>query len=232
MIQVSGFSLTVGVTYYITVKAENNVGLQSTPANSNGQVVVVPVPPDTTAPSISGVSAQSITSNGATIAWTTDENSTSQVEYGRTTIYGTLTIEDALPVTSHSAVITGLIAGSEYHYRVISKDASNNETISADYTFTTLSAAGTISEAIHAYPNPCKISALNPAKFRIPNSGTGGEVGIYTVSGRLIRKLAGGAEITWDGTNTDGERIGRGIYIYKITSSSGDSVTGKLALTK
>jgi hypothetical protein len=38
--------------------------------------------------------------------------------------------------------LTDLKAGKTYHYRVISKDAANNQAESADATFTTASAAG------------------------------------------------------------------------------------------
>ncbi|OGS27488.1 MAG: hypothetical protein A2297_06060 [Elusimicrobia bacterium RIFOXYB2_FULL_48_7] len=223
-------TLTRGVTYYVSVKAENGVGMQSSTTTSNGLYVL---PLDNTPPVISGVAAQSVTQTGATIAWTTDENSTTQVEYGRTTSYGTLTIDDGTFAVSHNAALTGLIPGSLYHYRVVSIDVFGNETISQDYTFNTLAATGPIPETVHAYPNPCRaVSAANPVKFRISGASVS-EAVIYTLSGRLIRKLAGNsAELSWDGTNADGEKTGRGIYIYKITSTAGDSVTGKLALTK
>ena len=45
---------------------------------------------------------------------------------------------DANLVTSHNVTLTGLIANTKYHYRVKSNDASGNEAISKDYTFTTL----------------------------------------------------------------------------------------------
>ncbi|OGS28136.1 MAG: hypothetical protein A2297_09615 [Elusimicrobia bacterium RIFOXYB2_FULL_48_7] len=227
----SGLTLTVGVTYYISVQAENGVGLQSAAANSNGQVVVAP---DTTGPAVSAVAAQNITQTGATIIWTTDEPSTSQVEYGRSISYGRVTIDNPAMDTAHSVALPELIAGSVYHYRIISRDASNNETTSGDYTFTTSAAAGPIPETIHAYPNPCKISPAAPIKFRA-GSGNISEVGIYTVSGRLIKRLsavpgASSAEINWDGANADGQKVSRGIYIYKLTSSAGDTITGKIVL--
>ncbi|OGS24907.1 MAG: hypothetical protein A2297_03665 [Elusimicrobia bacterium RIFOXYB2_FULL_48_7] len=226
-------TLATNTTYYVSVKAENNVGLQSSTTTSNG-LVVLPPPLDTSSPSVSGVAAQNITANTATIIWTTDEGATTLVEYGRTASYGRQTIEDTALVAAHSASLTGLIENSEYHYRVISRDASGNETVSADYTFNTSVPAQPISPEVHVYPNPCKISASNPVKFRLPNNTTSGEVGIYTVSGRLIKKLGDSTagEIIWDGTNTDGEKLSRGIYVYKITSSAGTSTTGKLALTK
>src|SRR6185503_16860328 len=46
-------------------------------------------PPDTTAPAITGVGA-----SGSTVAWSTDEPATSQVEYGTSTAYGSSTTLD------------------------------------------------------------------------------------------------------------------------------------------
>ena len=226
----TGLTLSQNVTYYISVKAENGVGMQSaSTATSNGQVVLPPAPPDTSSPAISGISAQNVAATGATIVWTTDELSDSLVEYGRTVNYDKSTIKDIVLRISHSMALANLLPGSEYHFRVISVDAGGNEAASADYTFTTSAPAQPIPETVHAYPNPAK----GAVKFRIANMA-GGEVAVYAVSGRLIRKLtdASAAEIEWDGKNAAGEKVGRGIYIYKITSTAGDTVTGKIALTK
>ncbi|OGS26955.1 MAG: hypothetical protein A2297_03690 [Elusimicrobia bacterium RIFOXYB2_FULL_48_7] len=93
-----------------------------------------------------------------------------------------------------------------------------------------------VPDSVHAYPNPCKtISAANPVKFRLPGGTASGEAAIYTVSGRLIKRfsvVSGAEEITWDGTNTAGQKAGRGIYIYKLTSNNAGPVTGKIALTR
>ena len=91
----------------------------------NTAVGGIPVP-DTTPPTISSVSASSITQNSATITWTTNENADTQVEYGLTTAYGSQTTLDLSLVTSHSVSLSGLLASTLYHYRVKSKDASNN----------------------------------------------------------------------------------------------------------
>ena len=231
-VTVNDLVLSIGSTYYFTVKAENGVGGQSTATNSNGQYVVEnwSTPPY---PVISGISVSGITTNSAVISWTTDRPATSQVNYGRTTSYGKYTMEDSALVTEHSVTLTGLTPAAGYHYRVISREGSGFETISNDGIFTTKPDTLPISSNVHAYPNPCKISASSPVIFRLAGM-TGGEVNIYTISGRLIKKLtaASASEITWDGKNSDGEKVGRGIYIYKITSNTGDSVTGKLALTK
>ncbi|OGS28063.1 MAG: hypothetical protein A2297_02220 [Elusimicrobia bacterium RIFOXYB2_FULL_48_7] len=229
LVYYSGLSLTPGVTYYVRVKAENGAGLQSAIATSIGQVVM----PDTTGPVISGVSAQNITTTSVKIFWTTDEPSTSQVEYGRTINYGKFTIEDPLGAlkSTHDILLTDLITGSVYYFRVISRDAAGNETTSANYTFTALAPIIPINQGIHAYPNPYNLSRPGGMKFRIAGM-TSGEVSIYTISGRLIKKLTGSTEISWDGTNKDNEKVPRGIYIYTITQANGDKITGKIAVTR
>ena len=95
------------------------------------------VPPDTTPPVISGVSAINITITGATIIWSTNEASDSLTDYGVTIAYG-LSVSSSTLVTSHSLNLINLLPQTTYHFRVKSKDASSNEAVSADYTFTTL----------------------------------------------------------------------------------------------
>jgi len=94
---------------------------------------------DITPPSISNILVTNIAQTSATITWTTDEPATSQVEYGLTTAYGSQTNLDTNLVTSHSQNLTSLSAGTLYNYRVNSKDAANNQSLSINYTFTTLS---------------------------------------------------------------------------------------------
>ena len=93
---------------------------------------------DTTPPLISGVTASSITSAAATIAWVTNEASDSQVNYGLTTAYGSSTPVTASLVTSHLATLSGLAGTQLYHFRVRSRDAAGNLATSPDFTFTTL----------------------------------------------------------------------------------------------
>lgn len=100
---------------------------------------------DTIPPIISGVTSSGMTGTGATINWTTNEASDSQVEYGTTVGYGSSTTLNSSMVTSHSQAITGLSANTLYHYRVKSRDAAGNLATSADYTFTTLSCSYSIS---------------------------------------------------------------------------------------
>jgi hypothetical protein len=90
-------------------------------------------------PTISNVATSNLTPTGVTITWTTNVPSTSQVQYGTTTAYGSTTTLDSALVTSHSQSLTGLTPSTTYHYVVVSKDASGNQAVASDQTFTTAS---------------------------------------------------------------------------------------------
>jgi hypothetical protein len=94
----------------------------------------------TTTPLISSVSASAKTdtrSSNATITWTTNESSDSQVEYGLTTAYGSNTTLDTNLATAHSQVLLSLSPSTTYHFRVKSKDSAGNLAMSPDQTFVT-----------------------------------------------------------------------------------------------
>ncbi|HTN42830.1 MAG TPA: fibronectin type III domain-containing protein, partial [Nitrospiria bacterium] len=120
-------------TFYFTVTAYDSSGNESGFSNEGSKTFA-----DTTPPVISAIGAGSITSSGATITWTTNEASDTQVQYGITTAYGSSTTLNSTKVTSHSQALTGLLAATLYHYRVLSRDAAGNLAASGDNTFTTL----------------------------------------------------------------------------------------------
>ena len=91
---------------------------------------------DTVAPAISAVAASGVTSSAATVTWTTNEASNTQVDYGTTTAYGSSRTTSTL-VTSHSRSLSGLTPLTLYHYRVKSTDAAGNLVTGTDNTFTT-----------------------------------------------------------------------------------------------
>lgn len=71
-----------------------------------------------------------------TITWSTDYSySTSYVDFGTTTAYGTTAGNSAL-VTSHSVTLPNLVNGTTYHYRVRSTEVGGEEVVSGDHTFT------------------------------------------------------------------------------------------------
>ncbi len=135
--------------------------------------------PDTTPPVLSAIAAGSITASGVTIGWTTNEAADTQVEYGTTTTYGATTALNATMVTTHSQGLTGLLAGTSYHYRVKSKDAAGNLATSADQTFTTSAAPDLTALAPGSTP-------AGSAGFTLVVTGTG---------------FAAGSSVRWNGAN-------------------------------
>lgn len=92
---------------------------------------------DTVGPVISAINSSISFPPGANISWTTDEVSTTYVEYGTTPGYGSSTTLNPTLTTSHTASISGLAQVTQYHFRVVSVDAIGNITTSGDSTFTT-----------------------------------------------------------------------------------------------
>lgn len=117
-------------TYTVVLTVTDSAGNPDTETKTD-YITTVPFPV------ISDVTATSITATGATIAWTTDDLATSQVEFGTGAGYGSITTLDAKLVTSHSVTLTGLTSYLTYHYKVKSSNVSGFGTESADFTFTT-----------------------------------------------------------------------------------------------
>ena len=118
------------ITYEYRVKTIDAGGNTTTDSIKTFQTDGIP-------PVISSVTSQSIGQTSATIVWTTNEQATSQVEYGIDTSYGSLTTANLTLATNHSEPISGLQAHQTYHYHVISIDKAGNQSTSEDLTFTT-----------------------------------------------------------------------------------------------
>lgn len=78
-------------------------------------------------------------STSASVLWTTNILTSSIVDYGITTSYGTTTSEtDTSPrVTDHTVALSGLSECTTYHFRIKSYDAYENLVTGDDATFTT-----------------------------------------------------------------------------------------------
>ncbi len=127
----------------VNVRYRDVSGNESTPVSDT---IIL----DTIYPTVSGINADvtsttvnDVTTAEATITWTTSEPSTTQLEYGFTASYGTLTTEDTTLTTSHTVNLENLSAdGTDYNFRVVSRDSANNTTISTNQTFTTPGTVG------------------------------------------------------------------------------------------
>lgn len=122
--------LTPDTLYHFRVKCSDASGNQ---AVSDDDTFFI----DTTAPVITNILVSNISAISAVITWTTDEPADSTVYYG---IAGTGSIQktDSNLVTNHTVTLSGIEPNSTYHFYVRSTDASGNQSISEDDTFTTL----------------------------------------------------------------------------------------------
>jgi hypothetical protein len=104
-----------------------------------GDIFISRLIPDIVAPTFVTSNSSNLANTTATITWTTNEASSSIVEYGLTSSYGSTTTEadTGTGVTSHSVNLTGLDGCTTYHYRVKSNDPSANLGTSSDSTFNT-----------------------------------------------------------------------------------------------
>jgi len=107
---------------------------------------------------VSNVYVDDITATSAVVHWTTDVPSTSRVDYGETTAYGSSKYSSEL-VAEHAVSLVGLSPGTLYHYRVTSSADGYADGQSDDATFTTLSVdvgtlRGYVYREVPELPNP------------------------------------------------------------------------------
>jgi len=140
--------------------------------------------------------------------------------------------------TVRTAIVTGvqLQANQKYYFSVKAQNWSGLVSVvtNSNGQYVINNDSPQIPVSINVYPNPVTSSSGKTAKFIIKENNIT-MVCIYTVSGKLVKKLtsaaaAGDPSMEWDGKNADGEKARRGIYIYKITTTAGAMATGKIAL--
>ncbi|HXG46173.1 MAG TPA: CARDB domain-containing protein, partial [Methylomirabilota bacterium] len=125
---------------------------------------------DATAPVISQL-ATNPGVNQCLVSWQTSEPATTVVEYGPTPDYGFTNRLNGLR-TQHGPTLTGLIPGALYHFRVRSADAVSNETISANFTFTTLPAPDLrVASLVVTNPGPLQSGAEVTIQWVLTNAG-------------------------------------------------------------
>ncbi|HJV98506.1 MAG TPA: galactose oxidase-like domain-containing protein [Arthrobacter sp.] len=169
---------------------------------------------DTTPPALSAVSAGTPGQTGATVTWTSDEPSTSQVEYGTTTSYGSSTVQDSALSTSHSQGLSGLTAGTLYHYRVKSADSSGNLAVSPDATFTTAAPA--------ADTTPPTVSVTAPAN----GATVSGQAAVAATAADNVG--VAGVQFTLDAANLQSEDT---VAPYSLTWNTTTASAGAHTIT-
>lgn len=122
--------------------------------------------PDGVAPFLYSQSATVLGPNAAELRWRTDELTTGTVAWGLDTTYAGGSAGSLIPAYEHVVLVTGLSAGSLYHFQVTAQDASANTTVSADATFETPGAPGFGEPAVDFwYGDPDPITGTNTVAF-------------------------------------------------------------------
>ena len=140
-------------TYALTVLAFD-AGGNMTPSGSVAVTVA------NNAPQITNVVTSSPTSTSIVITWTTNQVSTSGVDYGLNALTSSLPVNWNL-VTQHSATLNGLTPSTSYSFRATSSNGVGLSATSAVFTFTT--AAGDPAKSDPGTPStPPPVSAPPP----------------------------------------------------------------------
>jgi len=217
-------------SHTLTAVARDAAGNQATSA-----AVTVTVNNDATPPVISAVTVSSVTSSGATIGWTTNEVSDSEVEYGPTTAYGGFSALDGSLVTGHTMSLGGLSPNTQYHFRVRSRDAGGNLGLSGDFTFTTLdgtppsvsitspAANATVSGTISVTASASDNIGVAGVTFRVDGVPLGAEdtVAPYSVAWNTAAQSPGNHTLTAVARDTAGNQATSAGVTVTVANSNG-----------
>ena len=214
----------------------------ATDAAGNSTTAVMTVNVDNSPPQLLSVSAASPASNAAIVRWTTSERSDARVDYGTTTVYGLAARANTAPLVEHAATLSGLLPGTEYHYRVTSRDLAGNQTSSPDAVFTTLTgaalAAASAASDDAAARAPQKL--LSPARRDGVNDKAAfgpeaREVTIFDVLGRRVFHAdspGAGAPVVWDCRDGSGRLLESGVYLAAIVKRDGGKLSQSFSIVK
>jgi hypothetical protein len=152
---------------------------------------------------------------------------------GSTGVVGWQTLGNVTSVTRSGLTLS---VGTTYYFSVKAENGVSlqSNSTNSDGQFVVGGDTGGDETDAKVYPNPYSPSKGNSMRFLIDGTG-GGEIKIYTISGKLVKELVVGAgenEVNWDVLNEDGNSITTGLYIYSITDGDGNKKTGKLAITQ
>jgi hypothetical protein len=108
-------------------------------------------------------------------------------------------------------------------------DVHNNSS-EAQTEFIVESSAELALDHVLNYPNPFTTSTTFMFEHNRPYSMLDAQVQIFTVSGKLIKTIQGkifnegfrSEELQWDGLDDFGDRIGKGVYLYKLKVRTAD----------
>ncbi|MCP4899512.1 MAG: hypothetical protein GY906_21305, partial [bacterium] len=88
----------------------------------------------------------------ATIAWTTDEPATTQLEYGPSSALGRFSLRDPTLMLNHEMLLDGLDPATTYYFRAHSQDYAGNESASSTHALSSLAIVGPVYHVDQNHP--------------------------------------------------------------------------------
>jgi hypothetical protein len=194
-----------------------------------------------TLPALTNITEVSVGQTTAVITWTSDNPADTQVEYGAGLsavcawpAYGSLTplTDTAVNVAGHCVTLTALGSCTQYHYRVMSRDASGAARVSLDQTFTT----GGCPPAPQGQSNGLQVVGMpNPQRGPLFTLG----INLSAPADKLMVKLytsamllAADVEVAgpfprtgWRQISFYAAGLSNGVYFLKAGAESGGQVT-------
>jgi hypothetical protein len=176
--------------------------------------------------------------SGNVLTWTNPaDEDFSHINIYRANVAGFTPGPSNLVHTTNATTWTDAAPGAAY-YKVTAVDESGNESnaATASQTVGVEGAATPIAFALHAaVPNPFAHSTS--FAYDVPASGGAVKLGVYDISGRMVRALVDGPQsagrktMTWDGRDDQGRALPVGLYMMRM-QAAGFAQMRKLVLTK
>ncbi|MEI7904031.1 MAG: carboxypeptidase-like regulatory domain-containing protein, partial [Candidatus Firestonebacteria bacterium] len=122
------------------------------------------------------------------------------------------------------------------------RDANNNLLVAltthfSKYAILQLSPAATL-EKVLVYPNPYRSGSgggFDSTGITFSGLTASAKIKIFTLAGALVRELEekdNDGVYAWDASNTSGEKLASGVYLYFISDPNGNKKTGKFAVVR
>jgi hypothetical protein len=136
-----------------------------------------------------------------------------------------------IPSDRREFVDVTVTPGSRYEYVLVAHAASGStfqsQRVGASVPIATLSLGANVPNPFH---EATRITVSLPERSDV-------NVAVFDVSGRRVATIASGVreagahELTWDGTNDAGQRVGAGVYFYRLETGK-QTLTRKLLLVR